>query len=174
MKKIILILFLLNCSLIFSQNLNKEDPPPHPTQYYLFQVYDETEEAFRFVIVGSISDTSLSIISDSILANIKENNDILQDVKDELKYQHTTSLDTILTITAITATRLPDIPNVKEIIITNLQGGALLRVGKDATVATQGRLFWYGDSFITTKESNVNKLWVYTDVEAVISISWGF
>lgn len=88
--------------------------------------------------------------------------------------QNTTSLDTIITISATTATQLPAITGCKEITVTNLTTGATLRIGKDNSVATQGGIYWYGDSMYTDKEANVNRFYAYADIETSVRISWGY
>ena len=84
------------------------------------------------------------------------------------------TLDTTITISATTATQLPAITGCKEIMVTNLTSGATLRIGKDNSVATQGGIYWYGDSMYTEKEANVSKFYAYSNIETSVRISWGF
>jgi hypothetical protein len=88
--------------------------------------------------------------------------------------RNATSLDTVITISATTATQLPAITGCREITVTNLTTGATLRIGKDNSVATQGGIYWYGDSMYTDKEANVNRFYAYADIETSVRISWGY
>ena len=111
--------------------------------------------------------TSIQVIDDWDDGSDKANVNIHQP-------QNTTSLDTVISILATTVTQLPVITGCKEITITNLTSGATLRIGKDSSVATQGGIYWYGDSMYTNREANVSRFYAYADIGTTVRIAWGY
>lgn len=119
MKKIIFLLFLVS-SLIWGQNTNKENPPPRPTQVYMYQIYDKVREAIRVIITSDVTaqDTIIVVSSDSTV--------VKNEVLFSNPYKPYTPLDTVVAITN-TASDLSTLLGYN----WNLRGGLLELVNYD-------------------------------------------
>lgn len=151
MKKLKLFLFtiLILSGFVYGQNTNKEDPPPKPTQVYMYRVYDNVQEAFRVIITSDATaqDTIIVVSSDSTV--------VKNEVLFSNPYKPYTPLDTVVAITN-TAADLATLLGYD----WNLRGGLLELINYDVGkriahgssdigfgAGSSGHVLYFGDTY---------------------------